>query len=220
MLSESQCWCFWRPDICFYGFICVVHLEKRGFLQFCQTWKRMCLSEVLLQISATCLIRRGQKLFSFSVANDLARTDRLFLIISFGWAVLENQLYDILRNMNASANFGHRIGVSFRFLTVSKMKMFLSFWINFGVLPHWVVGAMTTCQLVFRCIWRDMPVHSLNAYKALMKWLSMNYLRLWSINLRQELLSSECDRPWANCVNSKRRQLLIIRAMCVLFVLG
>ena len=26
---------------------------------------------------------------------------------------MENQLCDILRNMNASANFGHRIGVSF-----------------------------------------------------------------------------------------------------------
>ena len=107
--------------------------------------------------------------------------------------------------------------LAFHFLTVAKMNMLSSFWINLSVLPHWMAGTMTTCQLVFRCTWRDMPVHGLNVYKALMKWLSMNYLQLWStwIILRRELLSGISDRPWANCVNLKRSLLLIIRTMCV-----
>ena len=50
---------------------------------------------------------------------------------------MENQLCDILRNMNASANIGRRIGViAFQFLTAAKMKMFLSFWINLSVPPN------------------------------------------------------------------------------------
>ena len=33
---------------------------------------------------------------------------------------MENQLYDILRNVNASANFGRRIGISFQIFDGSE----------------------------------------------------------------------------------------------------
>ena len=123
----------------------------------------------------------------------------------------------ILSNMNAYVIVRGSVK-SFRNIVYKKgpeMKMFLSFWINLSVLPNWMVGTMMTCQSVFRCIWKDMPVHGLNVYKALMKWLSVSYLQLWSIILRQELLSGVFDSPWANCVNSKKSLWVIIRTMCV-----
>ena len=35
---------------------------------------------------------------------------------------MENQLCDILRNINSSANFGHRIGVSFPIFDGSEIE--------------------------------------------------------------------------------------------------
>ena len=49
---------------------------------------------------------------------------------------MENQLCDILKDINASANFGRRVGVSFPIFDGSENEDFLSFWINLSVLPH------------------------------------------------------------------------------------
>ena len=103
-------------------------------------------------------MRRDHKLFTLSIANDLVRADILFLIISFGLALMENQLCDILRNMNAHANFGQRIGHSFQIFDdsenedVFELLLLFLFLINLSVLLHYMAGTMTTCQLVCGCI--------------------------------------------------------------------
>ena len=51
---------------------------------------------------------------------------------------MENQLCDILKDINASANFGRRVGVSFPIFDGSENEdvLILNFWINLSVLPH------------------------------------------------------------------------------------
>ena len=43
---------------------------------------------------------------------------------------------DILKMINASANFGRRIGVSFPIFDGSENEDVFNFWINLSVLPH------------------------------------------------------------------------------------
>ena len=54
--------------------------------------------------------------------------------------------------MNAPAIFGRRIGHSFAFFYDSENEDVFEFRINISVLPHPIVGTLTTCQLVFGCI--------------------------------------------------------------------
>ena len=42
---QTQCWCFWRPDICFHGFICTIYLKKKE------------ISRILLNMKAYVVVR-------------------------------------------------------------------------------------------------------------------------------------------------------------------
>ena len=62
---------------------CTIYLEKKGLSRILSNMKAYV---IVGGLGSVANIRNivDQKLFTFSVANDLVRADRLFLIISFG----------------------------------------------------------------------------------------------------------------------------------------